>query len=113
MKSMFAKRLIAGGISAVLASGALLSGSAWAATDGTVGFTSTGTLDISITVNDEVRISNVARYTEDFTPEERFEPDEHTLALYHFDEGEGNVLIDSSHPFGHHAESLHYRVEQV
>ena len=45
---------------------------------------------------DEVRISNTARYTEDFTPEERFEPDEHTLALYHFDEGSGDVLKDSS-----------------
>ncbi len=45
---------------------------------------------------DEVRISNIARYTEDFTPETRFAPDEHTLALYHFDEGEGDTLIDSS-----------------
>jgi len=47
-------------------------------------------------VIDEVRISNVARYTEDFTPAKRFEADEHTLALYHFDEGEGDVLKDSS-----------------
>ena len=45
---------------------------------------------------DEVRISNIARYTEDFTPEHRFEPDEHTMALYHFDEGSGDVLHDSS-----------------
>ena len=45
---------------------------------------------------DEVRVSNVARYTEDFTPAARFEPDEHTLALYHFDEGQGDTLIDSS-----------------
>ncbi len=45
---------------------------------------------------DEVRMSNTTRYTEDFTPAERFEPDEHTLALYHFDEGHGDVLIDSS-----------------
>ena len=52
---------------------------------------------------DEVRISNVARYTEDFTPERRFEPDEHTLALYHFDEGEGETLVDSSGN-GHHGE---------
>ncbi|HUQ71135.1 MAG TPA: family 16 glycoside hydrolase, partial [Planctomycetaceae bacterium] len=47
-------------------------------------------------VIDEVRISNVARYTENFTPAERFEPDEHTLALYHFDDGAGDVLTDSS-----------------
>jgi len=45
---------------------------------------------------DEVRISNVARYREDFSPETRFEPDEFTLALYHFDEGQGDVLADSS-----------------
>ncbi len=36
------------------------------------------------------------RYTESFTPEARFEVDEHTLALYHFDEGQGETLIDSS-----------------
>ena len=45
---------------------------------------------------DEVRISNVARYTEDFTPQRRFDPDEHTLALFHFDEGSGDVAKDSS-----------------
>jgi len=50
---------------------------------------------------DEVRISKVACYTENFTPAERFEPDEHTLALYHFDEGTGDVLHDSSGN-GHH-----------
>ena len=50
---------------------------------------------------DEVRISNIARYTKDFTPQRRFEPDEHTIALYHFDEGEGDVLHDSSGN-GHH-----------
>ena len=44
----------------------------------------------------EVRISNIARYTKDFTPQRRFEPDEHTMALYHFDEGSGDVLHDSS-----------------
>ena len=47
-------------------------------------------------VIDEVRISSVARYTGDFTPALRHEPDEHTLALYHFDEGEGDIAIDSS-----------------
>jgi hypothetical protein len=45
---------------------------------------------------DETRISNIARYDEEFTPQRRFEPDEHTQALYHFDEGEGDVLRDSS-----------------
>ncbi len=45
---------------------------------------------------DEVRISKVARYAKDFTPKVRFEPDADTLALYHFDEGRGEVLKDSS-----------------
>ena len=45
---------------------------------------------------DEVRISNIARYTKDFTPASRFENDEHTMALYHFDEGSGDLLKDSS-----------------
>ncbi|WP_232103766.1 protein kinase domain-containing protein [Gimesia algae] len=50
---------------------------------------------------DEVRFSNVARYTEDFTPDNHFKNDEHTMALYHFDEGSGDVLKDSSGN-GHH-----------
>jgi eukaryotic-like serine/threonine-protein kinase len=45
---------------------------------------------------DELRISKIARYTTDFTPQSRFEPDSDTLSLYHFDEGQGDVLIDSS-----------------
>jgi len=45
---------------------------------------------------DEVRISRVARYTEDFLPQRRFEPDEHTIALYHLDEGAGGVAYDAS-----------------
>lgn len=34
---------------------------------------------------DEFRLSNTCRYKENFTPEERFEVDEHTLSLLHFD----------------------------
>lgn len=45
---------------------------------------------------DEVRISNAARYNGPFIPEERFEPDLFTLALYHCDEGAGDVLKDAS-----------------
>ncbi len=44
----------------------------------------------------EARVSTVARYDKNFTPQFGFEPDEHTLALYHFDEGSGDVLRDSS-----------------
>ncbi|MBL6707253.1 MAG: protein kinase, partial [Planctomycetaceae bacterium] len=49
----------------------------------------------------ETRVSTTARYDKDFTPEFDFKPDEHTLALYHFDEGSGDVLKDSSGN-GHH-----------
>ncbi|MFO1041723.1 MAG: SUMF1/EgtB/PvdO family nonheme iron enzyme [Planctomycetaceae bacterium] len=45
---------------------------------------------------DEVRISNVARYNENFKPASQFESDSSTLALYRFDEGAGDVLKDSS-----------------
>ena len=47
-------------------------------------------------VIDEVRVSKVARYVEDFTPEFRFAPDENTMALYHFDEGHGKIVHDVS-----------------
>ena len=53
---------------------------------------------------DEIHISQVARYTTEFTPlkpNERFLPDADTLALYHCDESAGNVLTDSS-PNKHH-----------
>ena len=45
---------------------------------------------------DEVRISKVARYDQTFTPAPRFEADADTLSLYHFDEGTGEELKDSS-----------------
>lgn len=65
------------------------------------------TLDESATYHhflglvDEVRISQVARYLHDFTPERRFDADGDTLALYHCDEGTGNVVHDASGN-GHH-----------
>ena len=60
-----------------------------------------GTAENFLGTIDEVRISQTACYTKDFTPAERLEADEHTLALYHFDEGAGDVLKDSSGN-GHH-----------
>ncbi len=47
---------------------------------------------------DEIRISNVSRYSGSNyqIPAELFEPDEHTIAIYHCDEGQGNQLTDSS-----------------
>jgi serine/threonine protein kinase/WD40 repeat protein len=44
----------------------------------------------------EVRVSKVVRYDKDFTPQQRFEPDDATVALYHMDEGAGDILKDSS-----------------
>jgi hypothetical protein len=43
---------------------------------------------------DEVRISHVARYDSDFVPAQRFEVDDQTIALWHFDEGEGDGVFD-------------------
>lgn len=45
---------------------------------------------------DEIRVSNIARYRENFTPAVRNSPDENTLALYHCDEGSGPELKDDS-----------------
>lgn len=45
---------------------------------------------------DEMRVSSVARYEDDFQPKQWFDTDDDTLALYHFDEGQGDVLKDSS-----------------
>ena len=46
---------------------------------------------------DEVRISAVARYTEDFTPHTTpHDPDAYTVALYHFDEGTGDNTADAT-----------------
>ncbi len=51
------KGLVAGGVAVMIAA------NGFAATQGTVGATSTGDLDISLTVVDEVRISNLADIT--------------------------------------------------
>src|SRR5207342_3138379 len=46
---------------------------------------------------DELRVSNVVRYAATFErPAPRFDPDAQTAALFHFDEGSGEVLGDSS-----------------
>ena len=45
---------------------------------------------------DELRLSSDARYTRNFRPKAKLEADEKTLALFHFDEGEGTQLIDSA-----------------
>lgn len=45
---------------------------------------------------DEIRISNTLRYNTEFTPPDVFTNDQHTLALYHFNEGSGDILKDAS-----------------
>jgi glucose/arabinose dehydrogenase len=46
---------------------------------------------------DELRLSSTLRYTSTFTrPGQAFAPDVQTAALYHFDEGSGNVVTDSA-----------------
>ena len=45
---------------------------------------------------DEVRVSRIARYQDDFIPQIRFDVDDNTIALYHFDEGTGDILKDAS-----------------
>jgi hypothetical protein len=46
---------------------------------------------------DEVRISNIVRYTSDFVPSSvPFSPDDNTLGLWHFDEGAGQIAADAS-----------------
>ena len=52
---------------------------------------------------DEWRISKVARYDNDFSPPARYEPDADTVALFHFDDGDGDRLRDSSGN-NHHGE---------
>ncbi|MCI0334639.1 MAG: LamG domain-containing protein [Planctomycetes bacterium] len=45
---------------------------------------------------DEVRISNAARYDGDYEPQSQLAVDDETVALYHFDEGQGDELRDAS-----------------
>jgi len=52
---------------------------------------------------DELRISDIPRYTASFTPSKRFEPDGHTRLLLHLDEGSGTTAHDSS-PYENHGE---------
>jgi hypothetical protein len=50
---------------------------------------------------DEMRFSNLLRYHMDFIkPLDTFNPDTKTVTLYHFDEGMGNLISDSSNSIG-------------
>lgn len=56
-----------------------------------IGDTGAGGVPFNGTV-DELRVSKVARYLSDFTPETSFEVDPNTIAYYKFNEGIGSVL---------------------
>jgi len=45
---------------------------------------------------DEVRLSSAAQYDATFTPSAELAADSHTIGLWHFDEGEGDIAYDSS-----------------
>ncbi len=45
---------------------------------------------------DELRVSSVVRYADTFVPARRHTPDNHTVGLWHFDEGTGGSVVDSS-----------------
>lgn len=45
---------------------------------------------------DEVRLSNIARYSTSFTPSKEFTPDANTRGLWHFSSGAGTVATDAS-----------------
>lgn len=55
-----------------------------------------GSMALVKAIIDEVRVSRTARYDDDYVPEPLLKGDEHTMALYHFDEGQGAVLKDAS-----------------
>ncbi|MEM0926273.1 MAG: LamG domain-containing protein, partial [Planctomycetota bacterium] len=50
---------------------------------------------------DEFRLSKTVRYSEDFEPAARFDPDEKTILLHHFDRSVGPFLLDHSSSAGH------------
>jgi hypothetical protein len=53
--------------------------------------------DLFVGSIDEVRISNVVRYSGTFTPQTTpFQPDVNTAALWHLDEGTGTSIVDAS-----------------
>lgn len=53
---------------------------------------------------DELRISNIVRYVDNYSPQIKLIDDENTVALYHFDEGDGNILYDYAEITGNNSD---------
>ncbi|MBM84212.1 MAG: hypothetical protein CMJ78_26965 [Planctomycetaceae bacterium] len=69
----------------------------WKSTDLQIGFNEDR--EHWVGVMDELRISNTARYDDEFTPPkpaDRWTTEEFTVALFHFDEGSGRALKDAT-----------------
>jgi len=50
---------------------------------------------------DEVRLSSIGRYQASFEPQSQFVPDEYTVGLWHFDDGQGTAAADAG-GYGNH-----------
>lgn len=55
-----------------------------------------GVGEMTIGAIDEIRFSNIVRYTSSYTPAARFEIDANTTGLYHLDEGSGTTSADAT-----------------
>ena len=72
-----------------LSAGMMVSATSFAATQGTVGGTSTGDLDIQVTINDAVRISNLTDVVTTFTGTDISAPQ--TVCVYRNSTGDYNI----------------------
>lgn len=52
---------------------------------------------------DELRISDIVRYSANYNPVIQFTDDANTVGLYHFNEGEGTLIYDSAEIAGDHS----------
>lgn len=55
---------------------------------------------------DELRISDIVRYTENYAPQIFLNDDANTVALYNFNEGEGNILYDNAAISGNNSDGV-------
>lgn len=55
-----------------------------------------GVGELTVGALDEIRFSNIIRYTSSYTPAARFDIDANTTGLYHLDEGSGTTSADAT-----------------